>query len=87
MARRQQWTIIGSPAISASGLRGSLVAPIRDGMTIKGLAIGPSFPFYSARLNHGRRATLARLRQFALVRGFFCAITCRICKEEILGLW
>jgi hypothetical protein len=27
------------------------------------------------------------LRQFALAEGFFCAKSCRIGKEEILGLW
>src|SRR5262245_60676956 len=42
-ARRKTCTIIGSPAISASGLPGSLVAAIRAGMTIKTslAAIGP----------------------------------------------
>src|SRR5215475_2667605 len=34
-ARRRTCTIIGSPAMSASGLPGSLVAAIRAGMTIK----------------------------------------------------
>jgi hypothetical protein len=61
-------------------LRGSRIAPIREGITIKGLAIRASFPSYSARFN-------AWLRQFALAEGFFCAISCRICKEEILGIW
>jgi hypothetical protein len=46
MVWRQQCTTIGSPAMSASGLRGSLVAPIREGITIKGLAISASFPSY-----------------------------------------
>jgi hypothetical protein len=45
IALRQTCTIIGSPAMSARGLRGSRVAPIRAGMTIKGLAIGASFSF------------------------------------------
>ena len=34
-ARRQTWTIMGSPAISASGLSGSLVAFSRAGMTMR----------------------------------------------------
>ena len=34
-ARRQTWTIMGSPAISARGLSGSLVAFSRAGMTMR----------------------------------------------------
>src|SRR5258707_5545653 len=34
-ARRMTWTIIGSPAISASGLPGSLVEAMRAGMTTR----------------------------------------------------
>ena len=35
MARRQTWTIIGSPAMSASGLSGSRVAFSRAGITMR----------------------------------------------------
>ena len=38
-ARRQTWTIIGSPWMSASGLPGRRVAPMRAGMRTMGLAI------------------------------------------------
>jgi len=36
-ARRQTWTIMGSPAISASGLSGRRVAARREGMTTMGV--------------------------------------------------
>src|SRR6478735_11781075 len=36
IARRQTWTIMGSPAISARGLLGSLVAARRAGMRMMG---------------------------------------------------
>src|SRR6476619_4141868 len=41
-ARRSTWTIIGTPAISSSGLPGSLVAAIRAGISpkVRGSVIG-----------------------------------------------
>ena len=39
-ARRQTWTIIGWPPISASGLRGSRTEASRDGMMTIGFATG-----------------------------------------------
>src|SRR5665213_1812046 len=40
-ARRQTWTIIGTPAISASGLRASRVDCSRAGMMMIGVTSGP----------------------------------------------
>jgi hypothetical protein len=63
-------------------LRGSRVAPILAGITIKGLAICPSFPSYLAVNAWPAARWSAMLRQFALVEGFFCASRCRIGKQE-----
>ena len=41
-ARRQTWTIIGSPAISANGLPGSRVEASRAGITTIGFAGAPT---------------------------------------------
>ena len=30
---------------------------------------------------------MSKLRQFAFAEGFFCAMSYRIGKEEILGIW
>src|SRR5438445_669334 len=43
-ARRSTWTIIGSPAMSSSGLPGSLVEAMRAGMTMRTSAIAAPRP-------------------------------------------
>src|SRR5579883_1023118 len=64
-ARRQTWTTIGSPAISASGLPGSRVEARREGMIRIGFAgavLVTSFPW---AIRQGRPATRCPLRRLA----------------------
>ena len=70
-ARRQTWTIIGAPAISARTLSGNRVEPMRAGIKItgfEGISFNTVFSYRVSMRHYAARRSAAEILDLIMVR-------------------